>query len=185
MEGVKALLGADLVRVLAEEGAHSFFVDSNIRRFLVAHDNDVTAAGEHLRRTMEWRTRTRAHRTRMRFIQISATRQPALTDVVNYEAVCAEIFYGMCTTIFEAKDGNFIDFIALGRVDPLSAFASFSREQFDAFWFEWLESLNVQLTLRQSERDRACEASGESELATLGRLHLVVGLAAAQRHLQR
>ena len=174
MEGVKALLGADLEQVLAEEGVHSFFVDSNIRRYLSAHDNDVAIAAKHLRQTMLWRTRTRTHRTRMRFIQISATRQPAITDLVNFEEVCAETFYGACTTLLKAKDGNFIETLALGQVHPDRSLASMTGEQFDAFWMEWLESLNVQLTLRQSERDLVCAASGESELATLGSLHFLL-----------
>ena len=156
---VKELLGDDLAKVLAREGAESYFVDSNIRRYLEANDNDAGTAAALLRAAMAWREERGLHSVRARLMEVCATgRQPALSDLTHYETVCAEFFVGAFSFFAKAKGGNLFDVNLLGRSDPVTAVRSVSGDVFDVFWIEWLESLNVQLTLLQRERDVAASS---------------------------
>ena len=166
---VKELLGDDLRQVLAVEGAESFFVDSNIRRYLEANDNDVVTAAALLQAAMVWREERDVHKVRARLVAVCATgRQPALSDLAHYESVCAEFMVGALTVFSKAKRGDLFSTNLLGRSDPLAGIRSVSGDIFDVFWIEWLESLNVQLTQLQHERDVAASSMAASAASSSG-----------------
>jgi hypothetical protein len=164
---VKRALGCELERVLAAEGAESYFVDSNLARFVEGHHFDVEKVAALLRETIAWRASIGAHAARVRLLRICATRAPTHADLSHYEHVCAHMMLGT-KSFLRTKRGDLLDIALLGRIEPSKAVRCvdhLSDTKFNVFWMEWLEQLNVQLTqlTRERARVRAVKAAEEEE----------------------